>query len=887
MVTDEHSLSDVRIWYRDIPVGVGFVVDERHIMTCAHVVADALGDRARAKGKCPSEDELIEVDFLAIPAGRNRTRVGTTVRSWKPIGAESPADIALLRLANNGIIPPNARPVEACNRLYYEDTFRAFGVARNMPDGRIVFGMYTGKLADGRLQVNANTEDAAVRPGCSGAAAWNVRRGGIMGMVVQQQDQHAARLISVADLLMVFPELRYRRTNHVPVGDGHEQDSEGNALCGIDDHRTDDIGQHGKHTNQQRTRRQINTQRMTNTFFSVPNYADAVRLDERTSALAAIARDYFFVSVEGIMGSGKTYLVSDFIRDPKLNLGWNEVVWYDLSHGETIDLFLLALPTLEVPPGFSQKAKVQALVTFLFENNILLVLDNCHLADSDSMQTIVDVACGVIGSCRIICISQQRVTGVDFSRHVARYVPEMLSEDQVARLVDRRLRGSLLSSQYARLVEVTDGLPFAIGLFCILVSEFGYTADSLLAGVTMAHERITAWCERATRRLEAGNRDFFFALGAADGPIDSEVVEETARALRIDDYRACFEQIVGWYLLRRSTSTSWVMHRILADYCKSKLDNRTLKMVVASMARLYRRRGAAAENGRSKALNWALACRYFVAAGQLGRAEALVNRLAPVAKRAGCFSVLRNVLTYLSDARKPKPLSNWLAYHYAHSLFVTGNICDCETFLQNIIAVQPMSDVSLRLSCQRLLVDTLLAQGRLGESVALLPVADQLAGRTEITRVSVRQYLGTKFQVMLATNRLSEAESVLNATLQMPVLRGNHVSTGVVYMHLSQLAYAREDSDRVLLFASRAADDFKAAGDQRGMLWSEAQIGLAEIVTGATAEGLKRVVASARKLSQFELTPHGFDSILCAALSVCDDEEEREFLEGELIKGRD
>jgi hypothetical protein len=59
-----------------IPAGVGFIVADLHIVTCAHVVNVALGRDDERSQAMPEPDELIRVDLLTLgdkakPVARN------------------------------------------------------------------------------------------------------------------------------------------------------------------------------------------------------------------------------------------------------------------------------------------------------------------------------------------------------------------------------------------------------------------------------------------------------------------------------------------------------------------------------------------------------------------------------------------------------------------------------------------------------------------------------------------------------------------------------------------------------------------------------------------------------------------------------------------------
>src|SRR3954468_19933691 len=74
-------------------IGGGFLVDPSHVITCAHVVARALG-KDLSDGRGP--DGTVLVDFpLVAPA----VSVQARVEVWQPVGPDDRGDVAVLSIA--------------------------------------------------------------------------------------------------------------------------------------------------------------------------------------------------------------------------------------------------------------------------------------------------------------------------------------------------------------------------------------------------------------------------------------------------------------------------------------------------------------------------------------------------------------------------------------------------------------------------------------------------------------------------------------------------------------------------------------------------------------------------------------------------------------------
>jgi ethanolamine utilization microcompartment shell protein EutL len=80
-------------------VGSGFLVEAGHILTCAHVVARALG---RKTHEAPAETDTVSLDFPLVAAG---VMVHARIAAWHPIHDDR-GDIAVLAL----VVPPPPLP---------------------------------------------------------------------------------------------------------------------------------------------------------------------------------------------------------------------------------------------------------------------------------------------------------------------------------------------------------------------------------------------------------------------------------------------------------------------------------------------------------------------------------------------------------------------------------------------------------------------------------------------------------------------------------------------------------------------------------------------------------------------------------------------------------
>ncbi len=124
--------STVRIFSKKgLVVGAGFLGTKKHVLTCAHVVADALGLTSDC-GKAPSSQVLL--DFPLITSG---DKIAAKIAKWPPAETDSAdsegwkPDLAVLELAANP--PAGADPARVvAAEEFWDQGFRVYGFPRDM-----------------------------------------------------------------------------------------------------------------------------------------------------------------------------------------------------------------------------------------------------------------------------------------------------------------------------------------------------------------------------------------------------------------------------------------------------------------------------------------------------------------------------------------------------------------------------------------------------------------------------------------------------------------------------------------------------------------------------------------------------------------------------------
>ncbi|MDH6133589.1 energy-coupling factor transporter ATP-binding protein EcfA2 [Kitasatospora sp. MAA4] len=187
-------------------VGVGFLVTEDLVLTCAHVVSTALG---LPGGETPPEGAQLTLDaaLLAVP-GQEPVPGRASVRVWGPA---QPASVDLAVLALDAPLP-GTRPIRLIKtgpQETWDHQARVFGFPQGRPGGVWHRGVLRAQQADQWVQLDLSGQGHRVSAGFSGTAVWDKELGGVVGLmaVAEAGNPPVSYLIPTKVLISAWPEL--------------------------------------------------------------------------------------------------------------------------------------------------------------------------------------------------------------------------------------------------------------------------------------------------------------------------------------------------------------------------------------------------------------------------------------------------------------------------------------------------------------------------------------------------------------------------------------------------------------------------------------------------------------------------------------------------------
>lgn len=187
-------------------VGAGFLVSQKRILTCAHVIADAL-EIDRKTAEMPNRKVCLDFPILAA-----KQFLTAKVIFWRPVNPDEFAeDIAGLELETPA--PNAARPAQlVTSDELWGHCFRVLGFPAGQHNGVWASGKLCGKLASSWVQLEGvKQEGYRLEPGFSGAPIWDEELQGVAGMAVANETRRpetkAAFFIPANVLIKAWPEL--------------------------------------------------------------------------------------------------------------------------------------------------------------------------------------------------------------------------------------------------------------------------------------------------------------------------------------------------------------------------------------------------------------------------------------------------------------------------------------------------------------------------------------------------------------------------------------------------------------------------------------------------------------------------------------------------------
>lgn len=187
--------------------GTGFLVGDGLVLTCAHVVCDALG-KPRDTEVLAGARVSLDMPILAGPGVLGHD-IEAEVAHWVPIREDRSGDVAVLRLLSPA---PGARALPtSLSRRLWEHGSRVVGFTGRSDRPVWQRGSLLGPAGRGWVQLSrADGQTVRVTGGFSGSPVWDNALGAVVGMIVAAEpvrDDQQAYMLHLGALADEIPAL--------------------------------------------------------------------------------------------------------------------------------------------------------------------------------------------------------------------------------------------------------------------------------------------------------------------------------------------------------------------------------------------------------------------------------------------------------------------------------------------------------------------------------------------------------------------------------------------------------------------------------------------------------------------------------------------------------
>jgi tetratricopeptide (TPR) repeat protein len=304
-------------------------------------------------------------------------------------------------------------------------------------------------------------------------------------------------------------------------------------------------------------------------------------------------------------------------------------------------------------------------------------------------------------------------------------------------------------------------------------------------------------------------------------------------ARRLDDSRLFF-LLNRAFLVQKYDADRWVIHDLVANFCRGKIDDRLLVRAHQAIGRYLETLASEVSTPRSLHL-MTRACRHFIATGQMEHvAAAILSKIASQLKKHGEYRQLIELIKPLF--LKLTGRERWLNYHYAHCLFIVGELDDALNASENLLRCDLSDDATLRLAACRLYSEALGAAGNSQHGEIVLANAIRATELSKVRGVGARQALTALAGLEFQNGRIASAKTRLTQCLREAERSSDGHGMAIPLVWLGMIEFRNGSAESALAHFDKATRLFLDELDERGQAWAKTHAAEALIELGRQRE---------------------------------------------------
>lgn len=572
--------------------------------------------------------------------------------------------------------------------------------------------------------------------------------------------------------------------------------------------------------------------------FVAPRFANSVPREAAAFDLAEKQRAASILIITGLSGNGKSFLAAQF-SDQLLAAGQaRATLWIECEQNESLESLLVRVARKASIVAQTVKARCKELLAYLKREQAILFLDDYQVCNHTSMDPLLTLATSQDAPARVVLISRILPDEVVALPGVVVHPIADFTENEAARLIERRGGRSLDSAVLRDLVAKTGALPLAMALFCGLVS-LGANPRMLLDGELLEAERIKRWFDELTGMLSSRAVRLLGFLSLVEGSFDEAVVQMFLSGTSESEIRKDFRSIQRVFLVERYDHDRWTVHDLVAQVGRLSLPRDIVNSVYAALGRHYR-----ALAGESDSDGWfeytIKACKALDRSGeQDDLLEEALSVLAPEIKRRGAHMVFLELSRNLIGGRNCS--EPWLYYHFAHCCFVLGLHDEAMEYTRRILQTATRRNATLRLSASRLYSEALAAMGDDERAFENLNGALEAARGQKIERTNLLQAHSVLAGIETNLSRCGAAHDRIQKLMQEAENPYQPLGKAVALCRMGLLQLKLRTANDAARSFGEALGLFRDLQNPRGQAWALVGLAQSAIAAGDDAACLKYV----------------------------------------------
>lgn len=574
-------------------------------------------------------------------------------------------------------------------------------------------------------------------------------------------------------------------------------------------------------------------------YFDAPRFGDNVIRKSLLSELDHLFGGNSIVAVEGLPGSGKTYLVTSYLENYQQQTRTDKTIWYETQKGETLDDFLTQIGSQIELSTLSPVLRCKEVLNHLSKRGICLVVDDFHQVDQASYSTLINIAAGYRKPLNLVLISR---TYVDLLRNLPRIghlEVRGFTLEEMRKFLKSRGLSEISALTLTNLIEKTDGLPLAASLFALLVLDFGRHPRDLLNDSMQSTVRLRMWFNDVLSIIGEPDSSLLRRLSVCEGPFNFGVVRRLYESIGISDPNQAFEKLQRCYLVQKYSHYRWNIHQLISMFCQSTMSSDEKDEVHLALAKHYMT--GFHTGGGPRILSdrefhqKTKACRQFQLANEHTKSQRILQNIIKTAKARGYY----DAYIQLSAAElKDNSRNNWIDYDHAHCCLITGRLKQSLEVIEPLIYSTKESDANKRVAFTRLYAETINSMGKPELALRELRQVLNATDHKTINPNILSHAQSSEIWLLIQLKNYEEASTRSEMLLADAKDRDDKIAIAVALTLSGIISQMMNSHRQARAKLENAMSTFSQAQDLRGVSWAKSYLAVSKLETGDWRGGI-------------------------------------------------